>query len=103
MTDLELQKLLNEVEQDLIEAPPTLKEDVLSHIKEPDKKKEFRIYCTKVMAGMAAAITLLITTPLATNQLGFNPFEDHNGTIVEEQFAQITEKITTLVGGNHHE
>lgn len=85
LSDDELQKLMDSVEQDiLIKAPENLEADVLSYIAEKEKlqnKKrsnmkivplvrtanssvvEYSLYCAKVFGAIAAAILILTITP----------------------------------------
>jgi hypothetical protein len=85
LSDDELQKLMDSVEQDiLIKAPENLEADVLSYIDEKEKlqnKKrsnmkivplvrtanssvvEYSLYCAKVFGAIAAAILILTITP----------------------------------------
>ncbi len=85
LSDDELQKLMDSVEQDiLIKAPENLDADVLSYIDEKEKlqnKKrsnmkivplvrtanssvvEYSLYCAKVFGAIAAAILILTITP----------------------------------------
>ncbi|MCM1266573.1 MAG: hypothetical protein NC302_01600 [Bacteroidales bacterium] len=68
MTEEELLRLIGEVEEHgLIRAPGHLKEDVFCRIdrqKERERDKALFSYRVKVLAGMAAALTVLLLTPL---------------------------------------
>lgn len=62
LSDEELNELINEIEKnDLVMAPPEIKEKVLK--KATDNKKEFVMYCFRVLTSVAAAIAILLIIP----------------------------------------
>ena len=64
LSDLELEQLIRDVEQnELVGAPPDLAEQILHRVKMPDKKREFRRYCIRVMTSVAAAIAVVFLLP----------------------------------------
>ncbi|MBR5508529.1 MAG: hypothetical protein IKV59_00595 [Lachnospiraceae bacterium] len=64
LSDLELEWLIRDVEQsELVGAPPDLAEQIWYRIKTPDKKREFRRYCVRVMTSVAAAIAVVFLLP----------------------------------------
>lgn len=70
LSDEQLQKLVQQVEmEELILAPPDLKEDILKAVanRKRDKKKEYRQYCFHVFLSAAAAIMLLFLLPELKN------------------------------------
>ena len=75
LSESELNDLISLVEnQELVAAPPDLKECVLGRIKEEkqsvmNKKEEFRRYCIRVWTSVAAAIVLIFAFPAVTESL----------------------------------
>lgn len=66
LSDEQLKQLILQVEtEDLIFAPPDLKENILNAVqtKNKDSKKEYRQYCFRVLFSAAAAITLVFLFP----------------------------------------
>lgn len=67
-TDEELLRLIEQVEErELIHAPGHLKEDVFQRIdrqKERERNRRLISYRVKVLAGMAAALTVLLLLPI---------------------------------------
>lgn len=68
LSDEELLKLIAETEEELVMAPPDLAPGVMRSIrasgKSPqEREQEFRRYCIRIMASMAAAIVLVFAMP----------------------------------------
>ncbi len=64
LSDLELEQLIRDVEQnELVGAPPDLAEQILHRVRMPNKKREFRRYCIRVMTSVAAAIAVVFLLP----------------------------------------
>ncbi len=62
LSDEELNALICAIEQDdLVMAPPCIEERVLERIR--NKKRDFRMYCFRVVASAAAAIIMLFMLP----------------------------------------
>lgn len=62
LSEEELKSLICEIEKDdLVMAPPVIKEKVLSRVK--NKKRDFTMYCFRVIASAAAAIMMLFALP----------------------------------------
>ncbi len=62
LSEEELNSLICEIEKDdLVAAPPDIKEKVLSRVK--NKKRDFTMYCFRVIASAAAAIVMLFALP----------------------------------------
>lgn len=62
LSDEELDALIVEIEQeDLVVAPPCIKERLL--YREESKKRDFAMYCLRVVASAAAAIVMLFALP----------------------------------------
>lgn len=62
LSDEELNTLIHEIEQgDLVMAPPDMKADVLRRA--GNKKREFVMYCFRVITSVAAAIAILLVIP----------------------------------------
>lgn len=66
LSDEELNMLIHEIEQgDLVMAPPDMKTDVLRRA--GNQKREFVMYCFRVITSVAAAIAILLVIPGNTN------------------------------------
>lgn len=73
ISDEALERLILDVEQnELVTAPPDLMEEVLAKLekqtirqvkKPPVKKKEFYVYCVRVITSVAAAVALVFLLP----------------------------------------
>ncbi len=62
LSDEEINMLIHEIEQgDLVMAPPDMKTDVLRSA--GNKKREFVMYCFRVITSVAAAIAILLVIP----------------------------------------
>lgn len=78
LNDEELAKLINNAEEDGVEAPASLEKMVLGRIEnaEQNKKIAYRRYCFKVGIGLACAVAMLFVAP-----------SDDNAIIVQNQIA----------------
>lgn len=90
ISDEELERLIFQVEQDeLVAAPPDLMESILEAAKNSgvqeelstakvvllpavERKKEFRVYCFRVITSVAAAVALVFLLPELTNRMNVN-------------------------------
>lgn len=76
MSDEELELLIADVEQnELVAAPPDMLEGILECVRESEKSvtniREFRRYCFKVCASVAAAVVLVFVLPfMSENSMG---------------------------------
>lgn len=77
LTDEELLRLIEQVEdRELIHAPGHLKEDVFQRIdrqKERERNRRLISYRVKVLAGMAAALTVLLLLPIEGSNVPESP------------------------------
>ena len=68
ISDAELEQLISQVEQDeLVAAPPDLMENILDAV--TAKRKEFRMYCFRVISSVAAAVALVFYLPELTDRM----------------------------------
>ena len=88
--DEELEQLIAEVEaNEMITAPPDMMEEILSRIQK--KKKNFQLYCFRVITSAAAAIFLLFMLP------GISEFQLKLSEVMVESMEEEdlqTEKVT---------
>lgn len=80
LSDEELERLMNQVEQEeLVAAPPDLMERILG-AEQAAQKKEFYAYCFRVITSMAAAIALVFLLPELTERMNLNgmPSQGHS-------------------------
>ena len=79
LSDEELNALICAIEQDdLVMAPPCIEERVLCRIK--NKKKDFRMYCFRVVASAAAAIVMLFMLPQVMGDMSPKIADEMPGT-----------------------
>ena len=72
ISDDELERLINQVEQEeLVAAPPDLMESILEAAGKT-KKKEFTVYCFRVITSVAAAVVLVFLLPELTKGMNLN-------------------------------
>lgn len=86
LSDEELGNLMVQVEQqELVMAPPDLKESILGRVKESrtpqparrDKKSEFRQYCIRVWTSVAAAVVLVFLLPAVSSRMERPPKKEN--------------------------
>lgn len=89
-TDEELQKLIEELEQQQLYAPRHLKDEILLKVKDnadvrngSNHQVSFFVYTCKMVAGMAAALFLIFTIP--SREIS-----------IEEQLQSGRDKMTTV-------
>lgn len=65
LSDEELQKLMDSAQEDIVDAPKSLENDVFNKIEQRRRKKNiaFWEYCVRIGFGVAAAIALLFIIP----------------------------------------
>ena len=67
----ELEQLIARIEQEeLVAAPPDLMENILESV--GTKKKEFRMYCFRVITSVAAAVALVFLLPGLTGWMNLD-------------------------------
>ena len=86
ISDEELERLINQVEQEeLVAAPPDLMERILEAERETSpliyceaaRKKEFYAYCFRVITSVAAAVALVFLLPELTDRMNLNGTPKH--------------------------
>lgn len=102
LSDEELLKLMAEAEEDLVMAPPDLIPGVMQQIKtsgksREDREREFRRYCIRVMASMAAAIALVFTMPSLMETVDKARNENAAQEISKEKDSTL---FTEILGGH---
>ena len=65
LSDEELQKLMDSAQEDIVDAPKSLENDVFNKIEQRRRKKNiaFWEYCARIGFGVVAAIALLFIIP----------------------------------------
>jgi len=99
LTDEELEQLIADVEaNEMVSAPPDMMEEILAGIvmKPGAKKKEFQLYCFRVITSVAAAILLLFMLPgISELQLKLSEvMEESKGNEVWQE-EQLTPRYAT--------
>ena len=97
LSDQELERLIREVEQyELVMAPPDLEEHVRSWIDAPDKKKELRRYCARVMTSVAAAIAVVFLLPEIVKYQPFDMAVPQRKELIQEY----SDSLLQMFGGS---
>lgn len=115
LTDEELEQLILEVEEhELVTAPPSLLDEVLTHVEVKEKReaiqqstteykvKEFQKYCIRVITSSAAAIAILFALPnVETVQVRDVPTRQEmvGKSISREEALDDTKFLTKLMNG----
>lgn len=117
ISDDELERLINQVEQEeLVAAPPDLMESILEAVglmeeKAPSptpvlsvksrnsKRKEFTAYCFRVITSVAAAVVLVFLLPELTKSMNVNgaASQEHPGKSEVVQTVPSYEEVTVPV------
>ena len=98
LSEKELEELTRQVEsQEMLRAPVHLKADVMEQIRRERsvaKKKQVYIYRAKVMAAMAAALTILILMPDDRTKIAENmPIERQSDESLEQMAIRHREEM----------
>lgn len=104
LSDEELELLIVDVEQnELVAAPPDMLEEILGHIEEfgsgavqnvksVNKIQEFRRYCFRVCASVAAAVILIFVMPAISENPAIQESEQERH-IMESRYATKEEAL----------
>lgn len=89
LTDEELQKLMNEVEEtDLVMAPPDIARKVLKKVS--NVRRSFAGYCFRVLASVAACIVLLFVLPEISEEKLANESKSFEKNVPTRQEVMMT-------------
>ena len=89
LTDEELQKLMNEVEEtDLVMAPPDIARKVLKKVS--NERRSFAGYCFRVLASVAACIVLLFVLPEISEEKLANESKSFEKNVPTRQEVMMT-------------